>query len=158
MPGIPGQIIGELGELGKKVGGEAAKVPTDIAGKALESLGVTSGKKQQTNPLVKPQGENAPAEEKGAWEKIDTETDEKIKRAIAREALAQLARRAQTKEPSVWERRQQEEKEKEENKVKQAAEAVQMAPIAVPKGKRRGDFYGLGAKQSSEKSRNVRQD
>ncbi len=158
MPGIPGQIIGELGELGKKVGGEAAKVPTDIAGKALESLGVASGKKQQAPPVVKPQGESSTSEEGGAWEKIDSESDEKIKKAMAREALAQLVRRGKVKQPSVWEKKLQEEKEKAEDQAKEAAAAAQMAPIAVPRGKRRGDLYGLGAKQSSEKSRNIRQD
>lgn len=158
MPGIPGQIIGELGELGKKVGSEAAKVPTDIAGKALESLGVASGKKQQTSSAVKSQGESTASEEKGAWEKIDSESDEKIKKAMAREALVQLVRRAKPKQPSVWEKKLQEEKEKVEDQSQQAAAAAQMAPIAVPRGKRRGDLYGLGAKQSSEKSRNIRQD
>lgn len=156
--GVPGQIIGELAELGKQVGEETAKVPQDVTGKALESLGVVSSKKQQANPVVKPQEENAVVEEKGAWEKIDSETNEKVKKAIAREALAQLVSRVRPKEPSVWERNQQEEIEKKENRAKQIAAAAQMAPVAVPKGKRRGDFYGLAAKQSSEKSRNVRQD
>ncbi|MFZ5845564.1 MAG: hypothetical protein ACOY0S_03800 [Patescibacteria group bacterium] len=141
---IVGQITEELGELGKKVVTETAKVPKDIASRALESL--------ESSPITE---ESAKA---GPWEKFDELKDEEVKRAMARAALAQLAGKPRPKEPPIVERLEQEEREKKEAAAKQAAVAAQMAPIAVPRGRRRGDLYSLSAKASSEKSRNVRQD
>ena len=45
--GIASQIIGSFEDIGEKVVSEVAKVPADIAGKALESLGASSGKKRK---------------------------------------------------------------------------------------------------------------
>ena len=161
MPNIPGQIISELGEIGKQVGREVAKVPKDIAGQALESLGSSSGKKQgqqaQTTPQ-KPTGE-APAPQ-GPWQSIDAEKDKKTKEAIARAALEDLTRpKQQQKEPSVWEKIQMEEQKKKEMAAKQAA-SQQATAIPMSKSKRpRGDLYGIKAKKAgSEVGKNVRQD
>ena len=57
MVGVVKQIIGSFEEIGKDVVREVAKAPTDIAGKALESLGTSSGQKGQT-PAPLPTGES----------------------------------------------------------------------------------------------------
>ncbi len=155
---VGGQIISELGQLGKKVGGEVAKVPKDIAGKALESLGSSSGKKQtgqaSTTPQVTP-GEKP----KTAWEQIDVEQNEKVKRQIARRALEELMKGdlKRPKEPSIWERLQMEADQKKKESAAQSAAAAQQ--ISMPSSKRaRGDLYGTKAKQTATENRNVRQD
>lgn len=159
MAGIPGQIISEFGELGKKVGTETAKAPVDILGKTLESLGTSGGKKQGTNTFQTPQsGESA--KQPGMWEKIDTEKDPQIKKAIARAALEELIRpRQRQKELSVWERIQQEEAQKKEA---QAAQKAQAASSSLPAGtskRPRGDLYGIKAKRAgSEIGKNVKHD
>ena len=102
---LGGQIIGELGEIGKKVGGEVAKIPKDIAGAAMESIG-SGGTKQGQTPLVAAQ----PGGEATAWESIDAEKSQRVKRSIARKALEELAgHRLKRKEPSIWERLQREQ-------------------------------------------------
>lgn len=148
----PGTIIGaftdELGDLGKQIVRETVKVPKDIAGKALESLGASSGQKQkqQTPPSV----DTAKKEL----------SEQKIKASVAREALAQLAgAKPKQKEPSVWEKIQAEaEQKKELSKQQQQAVAAQQLPQMKAK-RPRGDLYGLKAKRASgEVGKNVRQD
>lgn len=152
--GIPGQIISELGELGKKVGGEAAKVPKDIAGKAMESLGTGGGANKMGAAMATPQG----GESKGdsMWEKILGEKDKRIKRAIARKALEDLINKpTERREPSIWERLQMEQEQKKNQMAQQQAGA----PLAMPSSKRaRGDLYGAKAKKTSTENKNVRQD
>ena len=150
--GQPGTIIGaftdELGDLGKNIVREAIAVPKDIAGKALESLGVSSGQKQQ-----QPTGTAADAPKKESGE-------QKIKASVAREALAQIAGvKPKQKEPSVWEKIQAEaEQKKELSKQQQQQAAAQALPVAKSK-RPRGDLYGLKAKKASgEVGKNVRQD
>ncbi len=151
---IPGQIISELGEIGKTVGSEVAKTPVDIAGKAMESLGVSSGGK---TPAAHPAGEKA---EPSAWERIDTEQDEAVKRAFARKALEELAGgMARPKEPSIWERLQQEAEQKKQMAAYQAAAAQAAQLPKTPSKRPAGDLYGMKAKkQGSEVGKNVRQD
>lgn len=153
---VGGGIIGELGELGKKIGGEVAKVPGDIAGKALESLGTSGAKKTQAGTTATPaEGTKG----NSAWAQIDTQTDQKIKRQMARRALEDFlgGTGKRKKEPSIWERLQMEndQKKKEDtaNKVV-AAQQVQMPTSKRP----RGDLYGAKAKQTATENRNVRQD
>ncbi|MBU1327294.1 hypothetical protein KKB64_03815 [Patescibacteria group bacterium] len=145
---IIGQITEELGELGKTVVSEAAKVPSDIAGKALESMGSSSGKKQSQKSS-------------GALGQLEATIDENVKKAIARAALEELAglRKTKPKEPSVWERIQKEEEEKKELALEKAkAAAYQTLPQGGSK-QPKGDLYGVKAKRASaEMSRNVRQD
>ncbi|MBI3956173.1 hypothetical protein HY339_02860 [Candidatus Gottesmanbacteria bacterium] len=133
----PGSMIGaftdELGELGKQIVRETVKVPKDIAGKALESLGASSGQKSQ--------------------QQTGSVTD-------ARAALAQLAGiKPKQKEPSVWEKIQAEAREKKElSKQQQQQAATQQLPVVKSK-RPRGDLYGLKAKKASgEVGKNVRQD
>jgi len=153
---VGGQIISELGQLAKDVGKQTAKVPVDIAGKALESLGTSSAKGQQSATIPKTSGEGKP---KNAWEAIDLEKDEKIKRQMARKALEDLLSGAarRPKEPSIWERLQMEQDQKKKEAQAQQAAAAQQLP--VPASKRpRGDLYGTKAKQTATENRNVRQD
>ena len=160
MVGIPGQIISELGEIGKKVGGEVAQVPKDIAGKALESLGTSGGQKQQGQTIIPPTGESAKPKEKGPWETFDEIPNKEMKKKMARNALqALLARLAQKpKEPSVWEKIQQEAEQKKQMTQQQQQAAATQLPQTSSK-RPRGDLYGVKAKTfGSEAAKNVRQD
>jgi hypothetical protein len=152
---VGGQIISELGELGKKIGGEAAKVPKDIAGKALESLGTGSKKTQGSTSQVSTEG----AKGKGAWDQIDKESDKKIKRQMARRALEDLLSGAgrKQKEPSIWERLQMENDQKKKEDTTRKAAAAQQLQTSTSK-RPRGDLYGAKAKQTATENRNVRQD
>lgn len=155
---IIGQITEELGELGKTVVGEAAKAPSDIAGKALESMGSSSWKKQGHQAIRCTPGESKSL---GALGHLETTDDENVKNAIARAALEELAglRKTKPKEPSVWERIQKEEGEKKELAAQKAKAAAYQK---LPQGgsmRPKGDLYGIKVKRgSAEMSRNVRQD
>jgi len=154
---IGGGIIGELGELGKKIGGEVAKVPGDIIGQALESVGAsTGGKTVQGQKVVQTSDGGAP---KSAWDQIDAQTDKKIKRQMARRALEDLLGGAgrKQKEPSIWERLQMEaDQKKKEDTNQKAAAAQQLQPSSSKRPI--GDLYGKKAKQTATENRNVRQD
>ena len=148
---IGGQIISELGEIGKKVGSEVVKVPKDIAGNALESMGASAGKTQGAAQAGK--------KPDTAWEKIAVEKNIQVKRQLARRALEEISKGAavRPKEPSIWERLQMEQDQKKENTAaqKQAASGV----LQMPAGKRkRGDLFGVQAKKTATENRNVRQD
>lgn len=155
--GIPGQVFEQIGEIGKQVVQEAAKVPADITGKAIESLGASSGKKPQGQSGT--QGSAARPTE-GAVGELETAKDEQTKKAIARAALSEIAGvKPKEKEPSVWERLQMEEKQKaEQAKKQQEVQARQQMPAGSSK-RRRGDLYGMKAKKAgSEMSKNVKQE
>ena len=160
---IPGTIIGaftdELGELGKNIIREAVAVPKDVVGKAMESLGVSSGKKpqQQTNAGNTKDSRNV---EQKPFDPIKAAKDQQAKQAVARAALAQLAGGGQKqKEPTVWERQVQEaEQKKELAKQQQKQATIQQLP-AIQSKRKRGDLYGMNAKKNTtEVGRNVRQD
>jgi hypothetical protein len=145
MAGVAKQIIGSFEDIGKDIIREAAKVPTDIAGKALESLGTSSQKGQKGNPS--PQG------------KVE-EPKQPEKALPPREWLAELAGSGKKqKEPTVQERLEKEKQDKNEKETKQAGVAQKMAPMATGSSKpKRGNLYGIKQKSSSEMSKNVRQD
>lgn len=152
---VTGDIISELGQIAKDVGTQTAKIPGDIAGKAMESLGASSGVKSSTAaPPVAREG-GAPT----AWQQIGTEKDIKIRRAIARKALEELAGGgvAKPREPSIWERLQMEQEQKKNTSTQQQAAASQSLPMATSK-RPRGDLYGAKAKKTATENRNVRQD
>jgi len=155
MPGLPNSIIGSFEDIGKSVVSETAKVPKDIAGIALESLGATS----KGQPLQSQQEPTSQKEErlKDSWDDIDTQKNTTIKKTIAREALSALAARRKPQEQSVWERIQKEEEQKKMEKQK-ATVAATSSVLPVIKGKRpAGDLYGLKAKrQGSEIGKNVK--
>lgn len=145
---VKSPILGSFEDIGKDIVSEAAKVPTEIGGKILESLTGTTGAKGQTQQKQK---------QDGALGKMEETNDQKVKKSIARSALQQLATPKQ-KEPTPYEQQQKEEKEKKEMEKKQQEKvALQELPRMSSK-KRRGDLYGIQGKSSSEKSRNVRQD
>ena len=136
----PGTIIGaftdELGELGRQIVRETVKVPKDIAGTALESLGVSSGQKSQQQTTT-----SADASKKES-------SEQKIKASVAREALAQLAGvKPKQKEPSVWEKIQVEAEQKKELGKQQQQQAASQALPAVQSKRSRGDLYGIKAKK-----------
>lgn len=151
---VVGQIIGELGEVAKQVGQEAAQVPVDITGKALESLGAKSGK---TTPAKQPVSSSG---EPSVWEQMDQNQDHAIRRAFARKALEVLAGGgARTKKPSIWEQLQQEQDQKKQAAAMQA-QAARASTLPTGGSKRPvGDLYGTKAKKlGSEVGKNVRQD
>lgn len=157
MANLPGQIIGEIGELAEKVGHEAAQAPKDILGGALESLGASAkGQKgQQATPAsIKTE---ALAAKPTPLDEFGRAKDLKTKQAIARRALEYLAKGGR-QELSVRDRLEREEAEKKHLEEKKAKESA-MAPLPASSSKRkRGDLYGVSAKSSSEKSKTVRQD
>jgi hypothetical protein len=155
MPGLPNTIIGSFEDIGKSIVTETAKIPKDIAGKALESLGASS-KGQPTNPQPEPTKDQE-TKPKDSWDDIDGQKDTRVKKTIAREALAALAARRKPQEPSVWERLQKEDEQKKMEQRKATA-AASMTTLPVIKGKRPvGDLYGIKAKrQGSEIGKNVK--
>jgi hypothetical protein len=155
MPGLPNTIIGSFEDIGKSIVSETAKIPKDIAGKALESLGTVSKTQPTTpQPVASAEQENRP---KDSWDDIDTQKNTSVKKTIAREALSALAARRKPQEQSVWERLQ---KEQEQKKMEQQKAANTAAAQVLPniRGKRpAGDLYGLKAKrQGSEIGKNVK--
>lgn len=141
-------------QIGEDVVRETVQVPKDIVGKALETAGLgagkSSGKKkqaQQQMPPGTPEVAQAP------------EPSDEIKRAVARAALEALSGKPQKKEPSVWERIQQEEEQKKEMEKKRK-EAQRMASVPQVSSKRkRGDLFGVKAKKTAtETGGNKRQD
>jgi hypothetical protein len=155
------QIIGSFEDIGKSVIEEAAKVPVDITGKALESLGVKSGKNPQNQKTITSlvSGSSDQSKNKDGWDKIDNQKDQHAKQVIARQALLALSDRGKSKEPSVWERLQKEaEQKKEQEKIQATATAMSSVPQTGSK-RARGDLYGLKAKKSSaEIGKNVKSD
>jgi hypothetical protein len=130
--GVVKQIIGSFEDIGKDIARETVKVPTEIVGKALETLG--------TNPKS-PQSPQIPQKSSRQW-------------------LAELAGTAKKPpEPTVQERLEKEEREKNEKEQRQVATAQKMAPLPYMSQKTKpGNLYGIPQKSSSEKSKNVRQD
>ncbi len=158
MAGVAKQIIGSFEDLGKQVGSEVIKAPADIAGKALESLGTSSGKKQQGQQIPLEKSTETGDVKPTPLDQLDQTKDQKTRQAIAHAALQYLAEKKQQKAPSVWEKIQKEEGQKKEQAQKQAAQAAFTAPVSTPSKPKRGNLYGIKQKASLEKSRNVRQD
>ena len=157
--GVAKQIIGSFEDIGKDIAREAVKVPTDIVGKALESLGTSSQKGQKGNSVGQSPLGGAKQPE-GALGELAQAKDQKARQAIARETLAQLAgNQKKQKEPTIQERLEKEKQEKNEKETKQAAVAQKMAPVSTGSSKpKRGNLYGIKQKTSSEMSKNARQD
>jgi len=155
MAGVAKQIIGSFEDIGKDIVREAAKVPADVVGKALESLGTSS---QKGNSLASAKSTSGKPQE-GALGQLEQTKDQRVRQQIAREALAQLAGPQKQKEPTVQERLEKEKQEKNEKEAKQGSIAQKMAPLAPVSTKaKRGNLYGMKQKTSSEMSKNTRQD
>lgn len=158
MKSIPSQIIGSFEDIGKDIIKQTVQVPKDIVGKALESIGTSSSKQGQQGAVNSGNPKDSRNLESGALGQLEQTKDEKAKKAIARSALEQLAGKSKPKEPSVWEKIQQEVEQKKQQQ--QQAKQQSSQQLQQTKGKRpRGDLYGMKAKKASaEMSRNVRQD
>lgn len=145
MAGVAKQIIGSFEDIGKDIVRETGKVPTEIIGKALESLGTSSQKGQKGNPT--PQG------------KVE-EPKQPEKTLPPRQWLAELAGNAKKQnEPTVQERLEKEKQDKNEKETKQAAVAQKMAPLPQMSQKAKpGNLYGIKQKQTATENKNVRQD
>lgn len=149
-------ILGSFEDIGEQVKEEITKLPGDMVGQALESVGLNIGGKKQTPQNNTPAASQDPS---SAWQQIDKQQDEQTKRTIARRALEELTQPTpKQKEPSIWEKIQQEEDQKNElEKQKQAA----AKPVALPSSGARkvpGIKSAVKSKQSSEIGKNVKQD
>lgn len=150
-------IIGSFEDIGKDVVKQAVKTPVDIGQKVLESLtgGASTKGQKQPHPTGESTGASKPDGALGAMEETN---DMKVKKAIARAALEQLAGKAQQASPSVWEEKQKETEEKKKAEQEQAKKAAFSEVPKMSTKKRRGDLYGIKGKSSTEMSKNVRQD
>ena len=157
---IGNQIIGELGQVARDVGKQTAQIPKDVVGSALESLGVSSGKKQGGSTFTVQKSGPEGAGGKSAWEQFANTPDAQVKKQIARKALEELSRGEVKKqrEPSIWERLQQEQEQKKQMMAQQKA-VSQSQTLAMPTSKRpRGDLYGKKAKSTAMENKSLRQD
>ena len=59
MAGVAKQIIGSFEDIGKDIVREAAQVPKDVIGKAIESLGTSTQKSQKSSTVPTPQKPSA---------------------------------------------------------------------------------------------------
>lgn len=157
----PGGLLGTIGEsfedIGKDVVRESVKAPKDITGKALESLGMSGGKKKPKGQTTNTQPASG---SEGDTQNPQDAQHEELKRTIARAALEELSgKKPKQKEFTVWEKIQKEEEEKKELEKKKKEEAAKKDLPKTSSRRPRGDLYGLKAKKAAaEMSRNVRQD
>jgi len=156
---ISRQIIGSFEDIGKEIASETAKVPGDIAGKALESLGASSGaKKTASGTNVASQTAGGAVQENSVIQQMEQTNDQKVKQHMARSALAQFASPHSVQEPSVWDQKVREEAELKNMKAQQEKKAGMAALPTMTSKRKRGNLYGVKQKASSEMSKNVRQD
>ena len=154
------QIAGELGQIAKDVGKQVTQIPKDIVGKALESMGASSGTKPGGAKFTVQSNTPEGSGKQSAWDQIGTEKDAQIKRQIARKALEELAGGTikKQREPSIWERLQQEQEQKKQMQSQQKAQSdAQALPVSSAK-RPRGDLYGKKAKSTAMENKSLRQD
>jgi hypothetical protein len=158
MPNVGRQIIGSFEDIGKSVVNEAVKVPADIAGKAMESLGTVSGKTQNATTVKKTGSGGEVSKNSDEWDAFDGTKDNQVKQSIARAAIFALVNRNKPKGPSVRERLEAEAEQQKkiaEKKIKEMAE--DQIPLISAK-RPAGDLYGKHAKQTSVENKNVKSD
>lgn len=149
-------MIGSFEDIGKDIISNISKLPGDIAGSALESVVGGTGPKPPT-PASQPVPEGVSKGPQDAWDVIDQSSGKSAKQAIARSALQALTNRQKKKEPTVWEKIQQEmeQKKQQQNQQKQA----DSQQLKMPTSKRSaGDLYGVQAKKTAAENRSKRQD
>jgi len=150
-------MLGSFEDIGKDVIKQTVQAPVDIAGKVLESL--TGGSSVKGQKQVQSGAEDVGAKKSdGALGAMEQTDDMKVKKAIARAALEQLAGHSEQKPPSVFEEKKKEEQEKKQTEQEQAKKAALAEVPKMSSKKRRGDLYGIKGKSSTEMSKNVRQD
>lgn len=149
-------IVGSFEDIGKDVVHQAVQAPVDIAGKVLESL--TGGSAKGQKQPMQSGGESQAKKPDGALGAMEETNDMKVKKAIARAALEQLAGHTEQKPTSIFEEKQKEEQQKKQAEATQAKKAAFSEMPKMSSKKRRGDLYGIKGKSSTEMSKNVRQD
>ena len=152
--GMIGQMMDSFEQIGQDVARETVQAPKDMVGKALESVGVSTGKKKTQQQTANP------AQEAGAQQEVPPKgPSEEVKRAIARAALEEISgKRPKQQEESVWERMKKEEEQKKLME-KQRREAEKKASLPQVSSKRkRGDLYGKKAKKTQVENKSTRQD
>lgn len=152
-------ILNQIGEsfetIAQDVARETTQAPKDMVGTALESVGITTGKKGTKQQQTKQPGQP----ESAATVPATGEVSDEVKRAIARAALEELSgKKPKQKELSVWEKLQQEEEQKKEMEKKRKEQAAKQAIPKTTAKRARGDLYGVKAKKSAAENRNLRQD
>ncbi len=158
---LAGQVIGSFEDIGKDVVKQTMKLPSDIVGSALESLGSSGTNKgqpgqQKNKQLVGLYDAREPHKE-DEWDKIHQTKDTQVKQAIARSALEALTKRPREKEERVWDKNMKENEQKKLIKLHQE-QAQSTLPLMSQK-QTRGDLYGLKAKRSpGEIGKNVKTD
>jgi hypothetical protein len=156
---IASQIGGELGQIAKDVVKQTAQIPKDIVGKALESMGASGGTKPGGAKFTVQSGSPDAGGKPGAWDQISQEKNEQVRRQIARKALEELAGGSVKKqrEPSIWERLQQEQEQKKQQGLQQRAASTQVLPAGTSKP-RQGDRFAKKAKSTAMENKAPRQD
>ncbi len=150
-------MIGSFEDIGKDVVRETVKAPVEIAGKVLESLTGGSSMKGQKQAAASSGGEGTKKPD-GALGALEETNEKKVRKAIARAALEQLAGNAGQKQPPIFEEKQKEAEQKKQTEEAVAKKAAFAEVPNVVSKKRRGDLYGIKGKSSTEMSKNVRQD
>lgn len=150
-------IVNEFEKIGQDVVKNVAKLPTDLLGAALESVGGSSGsgKSQQSQQQKLPP---AAQQEGSNWQKISQEHDDKIRKSIARFALEEL-RTKPKQELSVYDEKQKElEQKKEAQKAQEERDRYASLPQTSSK-RPRGDLHGTKVKTGgglNDKGKNVK--
>ncbi len=156
-PKVRPPMLGSFEDIGKDVVKQTVQAPVDIAGKVLESLtGGSSVKGQKQAQQISTESHTQKPD--GALGQMEETNDIKVKKAIARAALEQLAGHTEQKPSSVFEEKKKEEQQKKQAEEEQAKKAALAEVPKMSSKKRRGDLYGIKGKSSTEMSKNVRQD
>jgi hypothetical protein len=152
-PRLP--ILGSFEDIGEEVAQNITKLPGDILGKALESVGVSSGSGSTKQP-AKP---NATQQDGSNWQQIDKTQNQEVKKTIARNALEELLKNVPQTELTEYEKKKKEEEEKAKaQKEQQKQQDLASLPKMTAK-RARGDLHGMKAKKGgggNELSKNVK--
>lgn len=152
-------ILGSFEDIGENVVSQLKQIPKDVGQAALESIGVNASGKKGNTSVTNPSPTVAQGEQ-SHWQQMDTIKNDQEKRVIARKALEELLQPvAKQKEPSIWEKIQQEEEQKKAMAVEQQKKS---SPVQLPSSGARkvpGMKSAVKAKQQgSEIGKNARQD
>jgi hypothetical protein len=146
-------IIGSLGEIGSEVVSEVAKVPGDMAGSLLESVGTPSGKKQGSQ-----QSKGTNSEGQKILDTVSDIHNEQKRRQSARRVLEQYVGYGKPqKEPTVYEKKIMEEEEKKKFEEEEKKKKEKQALPKLSTKQKPGDLYGiLSKREGSEIGKNVK--
>lgn len=161
--GIAKGIGEQLGQIGKAIATDIAKVPSQIIG--LDKSGGTNetsgqgtgGKKQQQKP--NPQNIQRAAGDPNRLAELEQQDaiERQKQMSKARDMLRQFTQPTQQSEPSVYERLQQEKMQEEQAKMEKA-KSEQSNSLPMPSSKpKRGNLHGIKSKQfGGELGKNVK--